>query len=148
MYPQGAGQRADRYVNDILVEPGVPKILYRRLTLAEVNAGVTLLPALPGFAYTIVAAYVTAIGGAATANTTFDIKGTRGGSAVVIGAFGQAANTRSTRLTLGVTSGATALADAASFTRLDVNTAVTAINVGTAMTTATHEDVILEYFVT
>ncbi len=49
MYPQGTGQLASRYVNDVLVEPGLPKTLRTRVTTAQINAGFTLLPALPGY---------------------------------------------------------------------------------------------------
>jgi hypothetical protein len=73
-----------------------------------------------------------------------DVKGTRSGSAVILCSFLQASQTQSTKLIAGGT-GATILADGASFTALDANTAITVINVGTAAATATGVDFELAY---
>jgi hypothetical protein len=48
----------------------------KRFTTAQVNAGATLLPAIPGLKYRLVDAYAIAVGGAMTTNTTADILAT------------------------------------------------------------------------
>jgi len=126
---------------------GAPSPLYqirKRFTIAEVNAGATLLSAVAGRAYRMVNASIIAVGGAMTANTTMDILGTQATSSVKLAAFAQASATQSTELRAGDT-GATILADGASYAVCDTNTAITVGNTGSAITTATHIDVILEY---
>src|SRR5690348_13777162 len=62
-----------------------PKAVYNkrvRSTAAEVNAGNTLLPAVPGFAYRIVDFTMIAIGGSAATATSVDIIGTRSAAEV------------------------------------------------------------------
>lgn len=114
-----------------------------RKTIAEVNAGVTLLAALVGFKYRLVDCLAISIGGAAGAVTTVDVIGTQT-SAVKLCAFAQANLTQSTVLRPGVT-GCTVLADGASFVANDANTAITAGITGSSITTATHIDFILTY---
>lgn len=129
---------------------GTPNLRKRtRLTIAQVNAGATLIPAPgPGYRLNFVDAKVTAIGGAAAATTTVDIKGTRGGSAVKLVAIAVAALTQSAVNRAGATNN-TVLADGASFTEdLDANTAITAGVTGAAVTTATHIDFDIVYTVT
>ena len=86
------------------------------------------------------------VGGAAAAVTTVDILATQSTSSVKLVAFAQASLTRSTVLNCGA-SGAAVLADGASFVANDVNTAITIGKTGSAVTTATHIDVILSYAV-
>ena len=114
-----------------------------RFTVAQVNAGATIVPAVTGKAIRVVGAKVIAIGGAAGAVTTVDIIGTQTTAAKLV-AFAQANLTRSTVLTDGGT-GATVLADGASYVANDVGTAVTIGKTGSDVTTATHIDVILQY---
>lgn len=114
-----------------------------RFTIAQVNAGATIVPAVTGKAIRVVGAKVIAIGGAAGAVTTVDIIGTQTTAAKLV-AFAQANLTRSTVLTDGGT-GATVLADGASYVANDVSTAVTIGKTGSDVTTATHIDVILQY---
>lgn len=124
---------------------GAPSPVYnirRRATLAEVNAGFTLLSAVPGVAYRMVQASIIAVGGAATAGTSVDIGGTSSSARLLV-VFAQASMTQSTELRAGDT-GSTILADGASFTVNDANTAITVAAVGT-FTTATHFDIIFEY---
>ena len=49
LYPQGLGMVKSRYVNGVLVLPGIPRHLRVRATAAQINAGLVVLPALPGF---------------------------------------------------------------------------------------------------
>lgn len=120
-----------------------PRMLRTRLTVAQVNAGATLLAAVPAKKYRLMDAYAIAVGGAVTSVTTVDILGTSSGSRKLV-AFGQAALTQSALVRAG-SAGGVILADGASFTQLDVNTAVTVAKTGGAGATATHVDVLVQY---
>jgi len=144
MYPTGSGALKSRPIKGTHVDFGVVKTQRTRVTLVQANAGLTLLPALPGVRWRLVDVVMIAIGGAATAATSLDIVGTRSGSAVRPLVTAIAALTRSAVVRAGATN-AVVLADGASFTQLDANTAVTVISVGSAMTTATAFDIILTY---
>lgn len=122
---------------------GVVRTIRKRLTIAQINAGVAFLPALPGLKYRLVDAQAIAYGGAVGAVTTVDILGTQSTSVKLV-AFGQAALTQSTVLRPGI-SGATVLADGASFAPCDVNTAITVGKTGSAITTATGVDISVSY---
>lgn len=152
LYPQGSGAAVKpRHVNGVLVMPGIPRQLRRRCTAAEINAGVSLLPALPGFAYRMLDMAMIAIGGAATTATDVRLLGTRAASSAALLIAAVAALTQSAVAKPGLTtvsnvSGATTvLADGASYTPLDPNTAVTAGKTGGSLAGATHVDVILTY---
>ncbi len=115
-----------------------------RATIAQINAGLELLPALAGYAYRLIRATAISVGGAAAAVTTVDILGTQGAASVKLVAFAQASLTQSTQLTSGG-SGATILADGASYVANDANTAITLGKTGSSVTTATHVDIDLLY---
>jgi predicted RecA/RadA family phage recombinase len=118
----------------------------KRFTVAQVNAGATLLPAIAGAKYRMVAATAISIGGAAGAVTTVDILATLSSSSRKLVAFAQASLTQSTVLKDGGT-GATVLADGASYTANDAGTAVTVGKTGADVTVATHIDVSLTYMI-
>ena len=122
----------------------IVRVKRTRVTLANVNAGSTLLAAIAGKQYRLVNAYAIAYGGAIGAVTTVDILGTQSTSSVKLVAFAQAGLTQSAVLKMGGTSAAV-LADGASFVACDANTAVTVNITGSAATTATGIDFILEY---
>lgn len=115
-----------------------------RFTTAQVNAGATIVPAEPGVRYRLIDASIIAIGGAAGAVTTVNIAGTQSASAVNLVAFAQASLLQSALLRAGG-SGATILANGASFVANDANTALTIGKSGSDVTTATHFDVNLTY---
>lgn len=115
-----------------------------RVTVANVNAGATLLPAITGYKYRLIACKAISVGGAAGAVTTVDILGTQGASGVKLVAYAQASLTQSTVLTDGG-SGAAVLADGASYVQNDVSTAITIGKTGASVTTATNIDVIITY---
>ena len=117
-----------------------------RVTLAQLNAGLTLLPAIPGRNYRLVDAKLTAIGGAATAGTSVNLIGTRAAAPVQLLVAAIAALTQSALVRIGAAN-AVILADGASFTSLDVNTPITVINVGAPMTTMTALDVDLTFVI-
>lgn len=115
----------------------------KRFTIAQVNAGATLLPARAGLKYRMIDAFAIAIGGAVATVTTLDILGTLSSARKLV-AFAQASLAQSALLRAGGT-GAAILADGASFTTNDVNTAITVGKTGTDAATATHLDVSFTY---
>lgn len=123
----------------------IARTIRRRFTIAEVNAGATLLAALAGAAYRMVDVQAVAVGGAAGAVTTVDVLGTQT-TAKKLAAFGQAELTQSTVLRPGI-SGCTVLADGASFAACDANTAITVGKTGSNVTTATHIDIAFTYVI-
>lgn len=131
--------------NDLRTSGGICENIRTRFTIAEVNAGATLLPALPGYRYRMVACKAISVGGAAGAVTTVDVLGTSTTSRKLV-AYAQANLTQSTVLFDGGTGGAV-LADGASYTSNDVNTAITVSKTGSAITTATHIDIIFSYVI-
>jgi len=115
-----------------------------RFTVAQINAGATLVAAVAGYTLRMIECSMIAIGGAASAVTTIDVKGVQAASGVVLVAFAQASLTQSTELRAG-DSGSTILADGASHVANDANTAITVIKAGSDVATATSIDVILTY---
>lgn len=115
----------------------------QRFTIAEINAGATLLPAVAGKRYRMVRCTAISIGGAAGAVTTVDVLGTQT-TAVKLVAYAQANLTQSTELKDGDTGGAI-LADGASYVANDVSTAITVGKTGSNVTTATHIDINFSY---
>lgn len=148
-YPQGSGGAyKPRYVNGIYVMPGVPRHLRVRATTAQVNAGLQILPPIPGFGYRIVDAAMIAIGGAAATATSVDLLGTKAGSASRPVVNAVAGLTQSALLRMGAANSAI-LADGASHTVHDANTgiSVTKQSGGSNLATATAIDVLLTYVV-
>lgn len=117
----------------------------KHIAVATVNAGATLLPAIVGAQYRMVHASAISVGGAAGAVTTVDILGTLSSSRKLV-AFAQASLTQSTVLKDGGT-GAAVLADGASYTANDANTAITVGITGSAITTATFIDFSFDFTV-
>lgn len=122
---------------------GMVQNVRKRFTVAEINAGAELVPAVAGKSIRMVSCKAIAVGGAAGAVTTVDVLGTLSTGRKLV-AFAQANLTQSTVLTDGGT-GAAVLADGASYTANDAGTAVTVGKTGSNVTTATHIDVIFDY---
>lgn len=120
------------------------QVTTQQLTIAQINAGVTLLPAQPGRKYRMVGCKAIAYGGAVGATTTVDVLGTQAAAPVKLISFAQANLTQSTELRDGAT-GATILADGASFLDCDANTPITVGKTGASLTTATGVLFIFEY---
>jgi hypothetical protein len=116
----------------------------QRFTVAQINAGATILAAVPGYKYRLVDVALIAIGGTVGGSTTIDILATQSASSVKLLAATVAALTASTLLRAGATNAAI-LASGASFVQNDVNTAITIGKTGGDATTATHVDVLLSY---
>lgn len=123
---------------------GMALTVRRRFTIAQVNAGATIVAAVPGMKHRLVDAHITAYGGAVGATTTVDIIGTASAATRKLVAFAQASLTENALLRAGA-SGADVLAAGASFTQNDVNTAITIGKTGSDLTTATGVDVVLTY---
>lgn len=122
-----------------VLEKGIPSFqVYKKATIAEVNAGVTLVAA-PGVGYALrfIDSYAISVGGAVGATTTVDILGTIATVSSKLVAMAIAALTQSTLLRAGAAN-AVILADGGSFVQLDDNTAITAGKTGATATTATH----------
>lgn len=115
-----------------------------RTSIANVNTGVTLLPAIPGYKYRLIDATVISVGGAFATCTALTISGTQSAGAAVLLSIAIAALTQSTVVKPN-TSNVTVLADGASFVQNDVNTAVTIAKTGSSCATATNVDTILTY---
>lgn len=126
------------------VDAGMVKAIRQRNTVAEVNAGATLLPAISGYKYRIVDMAMIAIGGAAATATSVDIRGVQSSSTVNLMASAVAGLTQNTLLRAGATNGAI-LAAGASFVENDANTAITVAKTGSNVATATHIDFIVQY---
>jgi hypothetical protein len=116
--------------------------LRARATVAQVNAGHELVPAITGFKPRLVDAATIAVGGAASA--AFNILGTQGGNSAKLVSNAAAQSTQSTLLRAGAT-GSTILADGASFEACDENTALTIAKDSGDIGTASHIDVILTF---
>jgi hypothetical protein len=130
-------------VTGSVVATGVVMNVRQRFTIAQVNAGATLVPAVAGKAIRMVDCRAIAVGGAAGAVTTVDVLGTSTTARKLV-AYAQANLTQSTVVGAGHAGGAV-LADGASFTANDAGTAVTIGKTGSNVTTATHIDVIFDY---
>lgn len=120
------------------------RVLRQRVLTADVNAGLTLLPAVSGKKYRVHDVALISIGGAAATATSVDILGTQSASSAKLLAAAVAGLTQSTVLRAGAAN-ATVLADGASFIQNDVNTAITIGKTGSNLATATAIDVLLTY---
>lgn len=126
------------------VDAGMVKTLRRRNTIAEINAGLTLLPAIAGFKYQLIDATLIAIGGAVTTATAVVINGVQASSTVALISAAVAALTQNTVVKPN-TASVSVLADGLSFVENDANTAITMAKTGSNITVATHVDTILTY---
>lgn len=148
-YPEGRNATAEIYASSPIVPPtkisfGTQKYLRMRATLAQINAGIILLPALKQVRWRLTDWWMVALGGAATTGTSVNIIGTSAGAAVQLAVTAIAALTRSALVRAGA-SNAVVLADNGSFVQMDANAPITAINVGTAMTVMTGIDIMINY---
>jgi len=115
-----------------------------RFTAAQVEAGATLLPAVPGYAYRLVDLILIAIGGAVTGATDVRVLGTQAAGSVALLVAVAAALTQGAVLRAGATN-ANVLGTGLSFTPCDENTAITVGKTGGVLATATHVDVMATY---
>jgi len=116
-----------------------------RVTVAEINAGHEILPAITGRTYRIIDVTAIAYGGAVGTTTTVDVLGTQGTGSVKLVTFAQADLVQSAVLTIAADG--TVLADGASFVACDANTAITVGKTGSDADTATGVDFIITYVI-
>jgi hypothetical protein len=124
--------------------PNMENALRVRATTAQINAGLTLLPALPGYKYRITDCTLIAVGGAASGATAVVVNATQAAGTVALVSAAVAALTQSA-VVKPHTASVTVLADGASFVANDVNTAITIGKTGGSLATSTAVDVILTY---
>lgn len=115
-----------------------------RVAIADINAGYTILPAVPGYKYRVTDMAMTAIGGAGGGATDVRILATQAAASVALLITLIAALTRSAINYPGLANN-TILADGASYAPNDDNTAITVGKTGGALTTATHVDFVISY---
>lgn len=130
----------------VVVSPVHPTVHHtrQRFTTAQVNAGATILPAIPGYKYRMVDASLIAIGGSASGADSVDIIGTLSSPRKLMAGL-EAGLTENTLLRAGAATNGVILAAGASFTANDANTAITIGKSGSNLATATHVDVLLSY---
>ena len=146
IYKDQSGNVIDIKLGAVGAQHSALLTIRKRFTIAEVNAGATILPAVDGLRYRMVDAAVIAVGGAAAAHTSIDIIGTVSTARKLV-AFLVAGTTRSTLLRAGAATNGVILADGASFTQNDLGAAITIGKTGSDVTTATDVDVIFSFAV-
>lgn len=124
---------------------GAARVLKTRFTAAQVNAGATILTALPGLRYRVHDISLIAEGGNAGGATSVDVLGTQSASSVKLMDGRVAGLTQNTLLRAGTATNGLILAAGASFNPCDANTAITIGKTGSDLTTATHVHVLLTY---
>lgn len=119
-------------------------VFRQRFTAAQINAGATLLPALPNAAYRVHDMALIAIGGAAAGATDVRILATQSAASAALLAAAVAGLTQNTLLRGGAANAAI-LAGGLSFVANDRNTAITVGKTGGSLTGATDIDVLILY---
>jgi len=118
-----------------------------RVTVAEINAGHEILPAITGLSYRVIDCVAIAYGGAVGTTATVDLLGTQSAGGVKIAAYAQASLIQSAVLSMAMGAGATVLADGASWVEMDAATAITVGKTGGDADTATGVDFIITYVI-
>ena len=133
--------------NQIILDDALVFNVRTRIAIADLAAATTLLPAIPGYRYRMIRCTASAFGGNAATSTSIDVSGTRAAAAVILVSFVTTDLDTSEVHWDGDGTTGVVLADGASYTQLDVNTAITAAEVGAGTTGATHIDLNLSYCV-
>ena len=115
-----------------------------RSTIAQVNAGATLVADISGMQLLLVDFMMIAVGGNAATATTVDLLGTQSAASVKLAAVAIAGLTQSAVVKPDHAQ-STVLAGGASFAACDANTAITIAKTGSDLATATHIDTIVVY---
>ena len=118
--------------------------LRQRVLIADINAGLTILPAVPHYRYRLHSMAMIAIGGAVTGATDVRILGTQSAASAALMVAAIAGLTQNTKVVDGSAAGVI-LAGGASYDQMDINTAITVGKTGGAAATATSVDFILSY---
>lgn len=120
------------------------RTLRLRFTVAQVNAGATIVPALAGYKFRLTDLTMVAVGGNASGATAVVVQGVQAASTVSLISAAVAALTQSA-VVKPHTASVTVLADGASFVTCDANSALTVGKTGGSLATSTNIDVILTY---
>jgi hypothetical protein len=128
-----------------LNSPTIVQNVRVRAVIATVNTGFTLVAAQPGKSIRMISCNAIAYGAAVTTLDSVDVSGDDGSAAILV-SFLQASLTQSAVLKDGGT-GATVLADGASYVANTAGVAITAKTVGTAGAGATGIDFIMSYVI-
>ena len=171
LYPQGRTASYSKYVANVLkffrrsdqteffsidgenaqvYVPNLTRSIHVTPLVASVEAGLTLLEAIPGYKYRVVDCTMIATGANAGTATSVNLVGTQATAAVQLVVNSVTALTDSARVSMGEPPAAgtsVILADGASFNVCDANTAITCIAVGAALDTATAIDITLTYVI-
>lgn len=115
-----------------------------RTSIANVNTGATLLPAVAGWKYRLIDVTMISVGGATATCTAVTILGTQATASATLLSVAVAALTQSTVVKPN-TANATVLADGASFVQNDAAAAITIGKTGGSCATATNIDTILTF---
>lgn len=115
-----------------------------RVSIADINAGLTVLPAVPNYKYRVLDITMIPIAGAVTGATDVRVLGTQSAVSVALLVGVAAALLQSAILRAGVAN-MNVLAAGLSFIELDVNTPITVGKTGGAAATATHVDFLITY---
>ena len=115
-----------------------------RVTTSEINAGHTVLPAVPGQKYRLIDFTMIAYGGSAATATAVTILATQT-SSVALATVAVGGLTQSTIAKPNTATHSAVLADGASFVANDENTAITVGKTGGTLATCTGVDFIITY---
>lgn len=129
-------------------DPALGALLRRvrvRATAAQVNAGLDVVPARPGFKYSLVDVLVVAAGGAPAGATSVDVTARLAGASRKLFSCTIGVNFTQSKAMVPDGVGSVLLADGASFTTNDTGSAIRLEKTGAALTGATHIDVIATY---
>jgi hypothetical protein len=128
------------------IQVGVVLSKRQRITDAQINAGVVVLPALTGYTYRMVACKAIAIGGALNERDSLDILGDDGSAATLV-SYAKAQLLENVVID-EIMTGGTVLAAGASYVANTAGVAISAIGVGgSTETTADAVDVIITYVI-
>jgi len=146
--PLGVAQEAATADGDIIeVAPlvaGMVVALRSRFTTAQVNAGATVLTAVPVLKWRLQDCAMISVGGSAATATSVDLQAVQSSSTVSLVANAVAGLTQNTLLRAGASNSAI-IAGGVSFVQNDANTAITITKVGSNLATSTHIDVIATF---
>lgn len=144
---QNIGTKASPFwvaANNAVSGLGGDSVLRSRQSVASVNAGGTLLPAIAGWKYRINDINLISIGGAASGATAVVVNATQATVTVALLTAAVAGLTQSTLLRAGAANAAI-LADGVSLVANDVNTAITFGKTGGALATSTFIDFFISF---
>ena len=130
--------------NGVNYEAGKVYTAFKACSLANVNAGATLIAAVPGYKIRLIDVTMVATGGNAATATSVDIKGTQGTAKVLL-AMAIGGLTRSNIAKPNLATHAAPIADGFLFKECDANTAVTVLKAGSDLATCTTVDITLAY---